>query len=182
MPFIEGVPGYAVSIALVSREGVPQIGVVYDPVEHTLYHAVKGQGAYRNCEPWELPDPGPRLRIFTDRSAAAQPWFTKVNETLQAEVTSHGGGVMNAIWVLENAPACYFKFPKEAKGGGCVWDFAATACIYHELGAVASDIHGAALELNRPESIFMNHNGILFASDTLLAERICSYYSDLSNA
>lgn len=176
LPFIEGLPGYAVSIALVSREGVPHIGVVYDPVEHTLYHAVKGQGAFRSSEPWRIRKPGARLHIFTDRSAVEQPMFTKANEILKAEVTSHGGGVMNAMWVLENAPACYFKFPKPEAGGGSSWDFAATACIFHEMGAVATDIHGAPLELNDPESTFMNRRGALYATDRELAHRITEIF------
>jgi len=57
LPFIESIPGYAVSIALVSRSGRPQISVVYDPVKQTLYSAVRGQGAYRNSQSWALPLP-----------------------------------------------------------------------------------------------------------------------------
>lgn len=86
---------------------------------------------------------------------------------------------MNAIWVLERAPACYFKFPKPGNGGGCIWDFAATACIYNELGAVASDIYGNALDLNRSDSAFMNHRGVLFASSADLAGRIRELYGQL---
>jgi fructose-1,6-bisphosphatase/inositol monophosphatase family enzyme len=44
LPFIEGSPGYAVSIALVSRNGTPLIGTVYDPVGSTMLHAVVGHG------------------------------------------------------------------------------------------------------------------------------------------
>ena len=51
LPFVEGIPGYAVSIALVSRAGIPVIGVVYDPVQEALYSAVSGQGVYKNGEP-----------------------------------------------------------------------------------------------------------------------------------
>ena len=79
---------------------------------------------------------------------------------------------MNALHVLENSPACYFKFPKPEEGGGSVWDFAATAAIFNECGAAASDFHGEALELNRADSTFMNHRGVLFAPDAALAEEI----------
>jgi len=83
---------------------------------------------------------------------------------------------MNAIWVLENAPACYFKFPKPENGGGSLWDFAATACIFREVGAIASDIYGAPLDLNRPDSTFMNHRGILFTADHESAQRIIDLF------
>lgn len=82
------------------------------------------------------------------------------------------GAVMNACGVLERAPACYFKFPKVASGGGCAWDFAATACLLQEAGAIATDMRGAPLDLNRRDSTYMNHRGVLFASSAELASRI----------
>ena len=39
----------------------------------------------------------------------------------------------------------------------------------HELGAVASDVYGQPLDLNRADSTFMNHRGILFTTDQALA-------------
>ena len=39
LPFTEGRPGYAVSIALVANEGTPMIGVVADPISGTMYSA-----------------------------------------------------------------------------------------------------------------------------------------------
>lgn len=171
LPFIEAVPGYAVSIALVSKAGNPVIGVVYDPVEQTLYHAIKDQGAYRNSEPWKLREPESKVRIITDRSVADYPYCGQVAERLNASVKGQGGAVMNAIWCLENPPACYFKFPKEQKGGGCFWDYAATACIYGEIGASVSDMSGKPMNLNA-ESIYHNPYGILYATDASLAEQI----------
>lgn len=171
LPYIEGVPGYAVSIALVSKEGEARIGVVYDPVEHNLYHAIKGQGAFRNSEPWKLPDADTQVRIITDRSIAALPYCDAVAKKLNASVKGQGGAVMNAVWCLENPPACYFKLPKEEKGGGCSWDYAATACIYNEIGAVVSDADGLAINLNA-ESFYHNDLGILYATDPALAEQI----------
>lgn len=171
LPFIEDVPGYAVSIALVSHEGESVIGVVYDPIEHTLYHAVKGGGAFRNGESWVLRNQGSQLQIITDRSVADYPYCAYVAEALDASVKGQGGAVMNAMWCLENPRACYFKFPKPEKGGGCFWDYAATAAIYTEIGAVVSDMSGQPMSLNA-ESIYMNPHGILYATDRALAERI----------
>jgi fructose-1,6-bisphosphatase/inositol monophosphatase family enzyme len=190
LPFIEAVPGYAVSIALVSRDGTPLVGVVYDPFELTLYHAIRGQGAYRNGIAWQAAgtdDAAVALSLITDRSFAEQACYPKVLAMLERvsgefgfrglETTTHGGGVMNACWVLENPPACYFKFPRPQEGGGSCWDFAATACIFHEAGAIATDIFGAPLELNRPESTFMNHRGILYATDAGIAKQIMQWYA-----
>ena len=57
-------------------------------------------------------------------------------------------------------------------GGGSLWDFAATACLFHETGGVATDMQGGPLDLNRADSSFMNHRGVLFATDEALARRI----------
>jgi myo-inositol-1(or 4)-monophosphatase len=176
LPFVEGSAGYAVSIALVSREGIPYIGVIYDPVEQTLYHAIKGEGAFRNGQPWKLvPEDSSKqsLTIIGDRSSLDNRVYNDLLVKLDAlNLIHHGGAVMNACWVLEKAPACYFKLPKSQPGGGSSWDFAATACLFTEYGAVVSDIYGDPLNLNRPDSTFLNHRGVLYASDKELARQV----------
>lgn len=181
LPFIEGLPGYAVSIALVDRSGVPHIGVIYDPIEANLVHAVRGAGVWRNGEPWGVGGAGHELSVFADRSFAARDDHAELVDSVGQIANQLGldgvrfhetrGAVMNAYGVLANGPACYFKFPGPS-GGGSLWDFAATACVFHELGAVATDMHGDALDLNRADSTFMHHRGVLFATDEALAERI----------
>ncbi len=180
--FVESTPGYSVSIALVSREGVPLAGVVYDPVERTLYHAVRGHGLFVDRRRWARPEAAESLSLFMDRSARSDDAYAQIITALHeaglatgsAEPTMHAtaGAVMNACRVLTHPPAVYFKLPKASPGGGSLWDFAATACLFHEAGAVATDIHGQPLDLNRADSTFMNHRGVLFATDRRLAASI----------
>ena len=183
LAFIESSPGYSVSIALVSRSGLPLVGVVYDPVTETLYSAVRGQGACLNGQPWRHDSgsavKGKPLTLVCDRSLDESSGFSQVVLQFEAIAERLGlsgvrtvhkrGAVMNACRVLENGPACYFKFPKAKAGGGSLWDFAATACLFNELGAIATDFHGDPLDLNRAESTFMNHRGVIFATDPELA-------------
>ena len=182
LPFIEGTPGYSVSIALVERNGTPRVGVVFDPVEETLLHAILASGAFRNGEPW-LPEPSTAdvFSIYADRSSMERDDHKAA--VVAIERFAHGiglsavridatrGGVLNACGVLGNSPACYFKFPA-ATGGGHLWDFAASACLFGELGAVATDMFGAPLDLNREDATNMAHRGVLFATDDTLAEQI----------
>lgn len=183
LAFIEGLPGYAVSIALVGRDGTPWIGVVYDPVEVSMRHAIRGVGVFHDRLPWpkqQLPR-GERLSVFADRSFLTRDDHDVVTSALDliardlgldgVELQATGGAVMNACGVLANPLACYFKEPKPT-GGGSLWDFAATACLFHEAGAVATDMHGGPLDLNRADSTFMNHRGVLFTTDDTLARRI----------
>ena len=80
---------------------------------------------------------------------------------------SGAGAVLNAIFVLENGPACMIKHPKKENGGGSIWDYAATACIYNALGLSATNYKGEKLDLNRKEGTFMNHEGVFYDNTKL---------------
>jgi 3'-phosphoadenosine 5'-phosphosulfate (PAPS) 3'-phosphatase len=185
LPFVEGGSGYAVSIALVDQAGVPLIGVVYDPVDSTLLHAIKGQGAYRDQAPiTRAASVSSSLMVFADTSFAVHEHYDDMLDTLNGCAQDSGldgvamvygsGAVKNACEVLDYPAACYVKLPKPEAGGGSIWDFAATACIVGEAGGWVSDIHGQPLELNRQDSTFMNHQGVVYASN----ERIARYLID----
>lgn len=189
LPFTEGRSGFSVSIALVKSSGEPLIGVVYDPFSDTLYHAVKGRGAFKNGKVWK-PENGNSFHLVCDRSFLRQERYSQIESSVRElaerhgckdiNVISHGGAAMNAMWVLENSPSCYFKFPKSQEGGGSLWDYSATAAIFSEIGAVATDIYGGSLDLNRLESSFMNHRGVIYASDSIIAKAVQKIYSEFS--
>lgn len=174
LAFINKYPGFSVAIALVRRDGLPCIGVVYDPVTDTLYHAVKGEGVYKNYSRW---NPGLRndyLTYVTDKRLADTPRSAEINSLLNGYVDEMGwngveeisgaGSILNGIRVLENRPACLLKFPKKEQGGGSLWDFAATACLFNELGLPATNFEGGKLDLNREDGTFMNHEGIKYTA------------------
>lgn len=174
LAFINKYPGFSVSIALIAKDGTPQIGVVFDPSTNTLYHAIKGNGAFKNHQPWEIKQTNTHLTYITDRKLKDTPNADKIRKLLHEKVTNLGlssvkeiagaGSVLNGILVLENAPACMLKFPKKENGGGSIWDFASTACIYQELGLPATNFEGRRLDLNRKDSTFMNHQGVFYGN------------------
>lgn len=199
LSFTQQVPGYAVAIALVSKAGVPVIGVVYDPYYDVLYSAALDQGFTRNGLPFnnKARSPSPlsspnqtgdssqpkkqssqQLTLACDRSPNSHPLYEPAMATithwLEAQALDgihkieQAGAVMNALWALENPPACYFKLPKPKRGGGSLWDFAATACIYQEAGARVSDCYGQALDLNSKTSTFMNLKGVIYSTEPSL--------------
>jgi fructose-1,6-bisphosphatase/inositol monophosphatase family enzyme len=172
LPFIRKQPGFSVSIALVGKDGTPHIGVVVDPSTNTLYHAIRGEGAWKNSTPWAIQNTNDHLTYVTDRPLQDTPRAAEIRQFLQQQVEqsglsgvqeiSGGGAVLNAIRVLENGPACMLKFPKKEKGGGSTWDFAATACIFQAVGRPATNFDGGPLDLNRRDGTFMNHEGVLY--------------------
>lgn len=205
LAFTENVPGYAVAIALVNQQGQALLGAVYNPRTDELYQAIANQPQlaikqklFKNQQPWQplLPSPlktntqetTPALSVFFDRSFQNFFYYPKLIKELEQRALALGysginienqaGSVINAIQVLENAPACYFKLPKKERGGGSIWDFAATSALANAASIWVSDIYGKPLNLNSAESLFMNKSGVIFAhgdqlaSDTELAKII----------
>ena len=183
LPFCENIEGFSVSIALVSWAGIPHIGVIYDPFNDKLYTAIKGKGAWINHLPWQPTVEQSTLSCVFDRSfmqdSSYKSFLQKLNELARSmgydktKLLIPGGAALNACWVLEQAPGIYIKLPKEK--GGSVWDYAASTCIYNERSALAHDIYGNPFELNRRESTYMCHNGILFATSKELSNRIQTF-------
>ncbi|MGF1760639.1 inositol-1-monophosphatase [Photobacterium sagamiensis] len=183
LPYIEGSNGFAVSIALVEKSGRPIIGVVHNPstgdtyqaINHDYNRNVETEKVLKNGMPWQPKADNHYLTLYIDRSFEKDPRCALCIKKLEAFVHQQGysrlkivnsfGAVMNAIGVLENAPACYLKLPKSQKGGGSLWDFSATAALTQaSVTGWVSDIHGEPLDFNRPDSNYMNHKGVLFVS------------------
>lgn len=200
LPFIEGVDGFAVSIALVERSGRPLIGVVHNPTTGKIYQALNeplsdsslGSHYLKSQQECTLVPLGTdsSLSFFTDRSFKSHPLYDQAIEELEIIAKQFGyqgvrivvgqGAVMSAIGVLEHAPACYFKFPKETEGGGSLWDFSATAALAMSAKTWVTNIHGKALDLNRKDSNFMNHQGVIYASDPQIAQEIIALYKSIA--
>ena len=186
--FAEGRSGYAVSIALVAHSGTPLIGVVYDPASHVMYQAIQGQGCYRDLIPLDMSGAkssltagsSTPLTVYADQSFKTHAGYSFALAALEScahnlnldgvNLIYGSGAVKNACQVLESSHACYLKLSKKEEGGGSIWDYAATACLVQEAGAWVSDIQGQALDLNRADSTFMNHHGVIFASNEQIAQ------------
>lgn len=188
LPFIEGGNGFAVSIALVDISGKPIIGVVHNPSTGDTYQSINAQPliakVLKNGLAWQPQKNNQSLDLYIDRSFEQDPRYPAVLKQLTKQAEQQGlrlqvikdcGAVMNAIGVLENPPACYVKLPKPQLGGGSLWDFSATAALIQALShqylasssealCRVSDYQGAPLDLNRVDSNYMNHKGVLYTS------------------
>lgn len=187
LPFIERINGFAVSIALVTREGEPLLGVAHAPALNDTYWAVKGGQAFKNGVPVTLEPLGGMLRISLAWPDVASPRnhgvFLHILEGLKAldrvksvDMSLHSGAVVKGCRVMDKPPMVYLSFPRE--GGASIWDFAATACIVKAAGGWVSDIYGNPMDLNRRDSTYMHYRGILYASDEELAQTIINRYSE----
>lgn len=191
LPFTENRPGYAVSIALVAKTGIPVIGVIYDPVSNTSCTAIQDQGVHWSPKaPIKVEQTNNELVCYFDRSFTESTQFATVRKRLeqiatdmnltQLTINTGAGAVMNALSLLQHAHAAYFKFPKKEPGGGSLWDYAATTCIFNECMLAVTDSLGTALNLNNEHTTFLNESGVLYATHRQLTKKIIKVYKDLS--
>ncbi|MBF0419832.1 MAG: DUF1679 domain-containing protein [Magnetococcales bacterium] len=173
LPFSEGQSGFAVTIALITKTGIPIIGVVYDPITETLFHAVHNQGCYQNHQPLQLIKNTPNnepIHLFADQSLQQDPNYP--NFAKQFTIHFAGGAVMNSINVLLHPCACYFKYPKDETGGCAIWDLAAVSLLFKEAGAVMTSFNGDDLSFNRADTVYFNKEGLFACRDASLIEKV----------
>lgn len=183
LPYIENTQGYAISIALVSQQGKSLIAAVYHPPSKTLYSTCSGQKLQimSTSQKTKVAN-DKKLHVMLDRSFKTEEQYPKLIEQLKqvakdlclTGICCHfdSGAVMNALSCINNHAACYIKPPKNKLGGGSLWDFAASSYLVKNAGGWASNYYGQPLDLNRADSTFMNHEGVLFASNAPLAKAI----------
>lgn len=192
LAFTQGTPGYSVCIALIHHSGEVVMGVVYDPREAVTYHAIIALGAsqlqsarQQTCLYVKPRQPKKNLRVLFDISQTEVEGFTSRWENFvtiaqnagyeQVRFMTQGGAAMKCMNILREAinpsrseALVYFKEPKATLGGGAIWDFAAASLILKEAHLYQSSFEGKALHFNQAHSIYMNEQGVCFASEAEL--------------
>src|ERR1019366_9917404 len=73
--FINGIPEFAVAIALV-EDGVPVLGVTYNPIKREMYWAARGVGCHLNTQ---------RVRVTRKRTLKRATVLASRSETARGE-------------------------------------------------------------------------------------------------
>jgi myo-inositol-1(or 4)-monophosphatase len=159
--FAHGLPTFAVSIAL-EEEGLPIIGVVYDPMRDEMFVARRGGGATLNGQPIHI--------SLTDRLIAsilvtgfsydlqrrahqAETWrdfLTRVQAIRQT-----GSAALNLCYIACGRLDGYWE------RGISPWDVAAGALIVTEAGGTVTDMRGGPFHSDDRE--ILASNGFLHA-------------------
>ena len=141
--FLRHIPEWTVSAALV-EDGVPMIGVIYNPASDEFFHALRGHGAFLNDEPIHVSD----------------------RATLQgAEIIASGGLFKKKIWqepwpevTARWVNSVAYRLALVAAGVGdatvsltakAEWDLAAAAVLMDEAGGITTDHRGNPHSYNR---------------------------------
>lgn len=141
--FLRQLPQWAVSAALVEN-GVPVIGVIYNPASKEFFHAMRGHGAFLNDEKINVSD---KATLDGARFIASGGLFRK-------KIWKDPWPDVKARWV--NSVAYRIALVAAGKADATIslsgkseWDLAAAAVILKEAGGVITDHHGKTHRYNR---------------------------------
>ena len=144
------IPVAVFSLALVV-DGVPQVGVVYDPFLDNLYSAVKGEGAYCNDKKITVND----FNLEDERSigqfdmwpAAEYNDIPVMNELYKKTYFVGIGSIIRASVCVATGDFTCCIFPG-TKGKNC--DIAAIKVIVEEAGGKVTDLFGNEQRYDKP--------------------------------
>lgn len=156
--FIDKVKEFAVSIAL-CVEGLPVVGVIYNPLTRELFSTRKGSGAFRNyqnihvSEHTELKS----AKILASRSELKRDEWKKFEGKFQI-VPSGGMAWKMAIVASGKADGSFTLQPKSE------WDFCAGALMVQEAGGIVTGTSGQPFRFNQKNP---RVSGIIYANPHL---------------
>ncbi|GMR07341.1 MAG: 3'(2'),5'-bisphosphate nucleotidase CysQ [Gammaproteobacteria bacterium] len=144
---------FTVNIALIEKQQ-PILGVIYAPVQQTLYFACRDKGAWRSIKDSEREQirvrsrPGDRLIVAGSRShrgTSLEKFLANVGG--EYEVIGVGSSLKSCM-VAEGSADIYARL-----GPTSEWDTAAAQCIVEQAGGGLTDTHMQPLRYNTRASI-----------------------------
>ncbi len=159
--FAHQVPQFAVSIAY-WQHGIPQVGVVLDPVGGSCYVAARGRGAFLGTRRLQV---APHVRLdetligvgfYYDRGAIMERTLLAIRDLFRQNIHGirrFGAASLDLCWVADGKFGAFFELQLSP------WDFAAGMLILQEAGGSISTCSGTPLELRK--SSVLASNGLL---------------------
>jgi len=143
--YAHGYPRFCVSIG-VEREGERTLGAVYDPLMDELYHAARGEGAFRNGRPVRV---SPETELGRSLLATGFAYDRRESEVDNLDhfgaflkraraLRRDGSAALDLCYVASGRLDGYWELKLQP------WDVAAGALILEEAGGRFSDFGGGA--------------------------------------
>ncbi|KGX88774.1 inositol monophosphatase family protein [Pontibacillus litoralis] len=161
MNFVHQKRNFAISVA-VYQDGVGEIGLIYDVMTDCLYHAKRGEGAYKN---------GDLLRPLSKEKSLAEAivgvngiWATE-NTRVHKEgiqqlirkvrgTRSYGSAALEFAYVAEGIMDAYVTMRLSP------WDIAAGMVLVQEVGGMTTQANGKAVNMLMTNSIVATNKAI----------------------
>lgn len=146
--FIEGVPNFVVSVALVEN-GMPIVGVLYNPVSGESFTAANGEGSFLNGEP---------ITCSTKENVSDMIILNSRSETRRGLWKPYSG----TFGELRPIGSVAYKLGLTAAGKADIfaslrpkneWDICAGYCIIKEAGGKLIDLKGNNVIFNQEKTL-----------------------------
>jgi myo-inositol-1(or 4)-monophosphatase len=160
--FVRTIPELAVCVALVD-DGVPIVGVTYNPVREEMFAAARGAGARYNGEPIRVSEVSELRRavVLASRSETERGEWERFRGRFGLEVCGSVAYKLARI-AAGRGDATFSLTPKNE------WDVCSSACVVECAGGRVTDLSGEPLRYNRQNP---TRTGLV-ASNGLLHEEL----------
>jgi myo-inositol-1(or 4)-monophosphatase len=158
--FVKGIPDWVVSVALV-QDGLPIVGVVFNPCRGEMYHASLGGGAFLD---------GRAIHVSAGPANDGAPTLLASRSELSRGDFARFGA---AGWTAEPLGSTAYRMAKIAEGvadatlsagSKSEWDVCAADVIVREAGGAVTDIGGAPYRYNlrdtRRRGVIASNGGV----------------------
>ena len=124
--FLHGIPHFAISIALKSKEEIVS-GLIFDPIKNEMFHAEKDSGAFFNNH---------RIRVSKKKEINDCLFVTggKINTELNIPYRKSGCAALDMAYVAAGRYDGYFQHNLN------LWDIAAGIILVKEAGGLVNEI------------------------------------------
>lgn len=162
---IDGTGAYSFGLAanvfslILTKDGQPVLGVVYDPYLKRLFHAIKGQGAFANDQPLHVND----LNLAEGHVGVSNQTSVEVDsiklhmliEQIDHRNLAIGSSVYEAMMVAAGQfVACTYV-------GKHAHDVVAAKLFVEEAGGKVTDLYGNEQRYDRPVKGILASNGVV---------------------
>ena len=146
--FIEGVPQFVVSIALVEK-GIPIIGVLHNPVTKETFHAAKGEGAYldENRYRCSIKDSTTDMVILNSRSETRRGLWEPYKKHFKELQPIGSVAYKMGLTAVGKADIFATLRPKNE------WDICAGTCLINEAGGKVINLNGKEITFNNQKTL-----------------------------
>jgi len=149
--FLHGVPHFAISIALKSKNEIVS-GLIYDPIKDEMFYAEKNNGAYCNNQ---------RIRVSNKKNLENCLFATGGNDKDKTEIKNNITIRKSGSAALDMAYVAAGKFDGYFQKNLNIWDIAAGIILIKEAGGIINDI-----------DLTLNENIKVLASSTEINEQL----------